>query len=160
MDQVMFKRTKSPQASTFSKRGHHFSSRLHSMRTGTFEQESAKSMDTARVLMVDQLFLWILGDDSIVTFSTPKEQEDGIQSTAHLQADIRSSVLRDVNGDYARQVEDCFDHAALIVFHCVEALFEHADDPALNVFRTFEVRPFPFPQKAWSKPNKLPKSGA
>ena len=40
--------------------------------------------------------------------------------------------------DYAHQVEDCFDFAALTVLHCVKALLEHTDNPNLQVFRIFE----------------------
>ena len=47
-------------------------------------------------------------------------------------------ISQDVNGDHARQCDDCFDFAALAVFHAVKALLDHTDDPNLQVFRIFE----------------------
>lgn len=43
-----------------------------------------------------------------------------------------------MNGDYARQCDDCFDFAALVVFHAVKALLDITDDDSLQVFRIFE----------------------
>ena len=48
-------------------------------------------------------------------------------------------MCQDVNGDHARQCEDCFDFAALAVFHAVKALLDYTtEDPNLQVFRIFE----------------------
>ena len=75
--------------------------------------------------------------ETVVTFAAPKEKEDG-EAAIHQQGDLRNSIYKDVNGDYARQCDDCFDFAALAVFHAVKALLDHTDDPNLQVFRIFE----------------------
>ena len=145
MDQVMFKRTSGMQAVNMprtKKSGQYFGSRLLSMRSSRNRPAPLQKVDkdAAYVLMVDELWLWILQDDAMVTFATAKEEEGDGAFDTHLQADLRTEVLKDVGGDFARQVDDCFDQAALMVFHATRALIEEADDPALNVFKTFEVR--------------------
>jgi len=143
MDQVMFKRTSrvAATAKPMKKPANYFSSLLWSARSSRPKPAATKKInaDAAYVLMVDELWMWILQDDCMVTFATPKEKEEGMPADALLQADLKTQVLKDVSGDFARQVDDCFDHAALLVFHAVRALLEESDDPALNVFRTFEV---------------------
>ncbi len=90
---------------------------------------------TAKVLMVDQLWLWILSDDSVITFATPeKNDETGIA----LQGDLRENIYKDLNGDYARQCEDVFDFAAICVYHAITALLDHTRDLNLQIFRIFE----------------------
>lgn len=74
--------------------------------------------------------------ETVITFAAPKEKED-IDSPWDL-GDLRSNIYRDVNGDYARQCDDCFDFAALVVFHAVKAMLDITDDDSLQVFRIFE----------------------
>ncbi|KAL8696229.1 MAG: hypothetical protein Q9224_002904, partial [Gallowayella concinna] len=68
----------------------------------------------AKVLMVDQLWMWIVDEQTVVTFATPKEKED--DGDLSDQGDLRDNVYKDVNGDYARRCSDPFDFAALVVF--------------------------------------------
>lgn len=74
--------------------------------------------------------------ETVITFAAPKEKED--IDTPWKLGDLRSNIYRDVNGDYARQCDDCFDFAALVVFHAVKALLDITDDDSLQVFRIFE----------------------
>lgn len=91
----------------------------------------------AKVLMVDQLWLWVLDNETVVTFASPKEKEDN-DGGLWKQADLTSNIYQDINGDYARQCTDPFDFAALTVFHAVKALLDHTSDLNLQVFRIFE----------------------
>ncbi len=93
--------------------------------------------ETGKVLMVDQLWLWIMDDQTLVTFFASKEKEendDGIWR----QGDLRSEIYQDINGDYANQCVDPYDFAALVVFHAIKALPERATHRDLQVFRIFD----------------------
>ena len=77
----------------------------------------------------------IYSTETVITFAAPKEDEDdGISK----QGDLRNNIYQDINGDLARQCEDCFDFAALAVFHAVNALLGHTTDISLHVFSVFE----------------------
>ena len=91
----------------------------------------------AKVLMVDQLWLWILDDETVVSFAAPKERDEGDDSLHH-QGDLRRAIYKDINGDFSRPCEDCFDFAALAVYHAVTALLDQTEDKDLQVFRIFE----------------------
>ena len=90
----------------------------------------------AKVLMVDQLWLFVMDNETVVTFAAPKEKDPNDNEIP--QADIKTNIYKDVNGDYASQCEDCFDFAALAVYHAVTALLDHTEDINLQVFRIFE----------------------
>ncbi|KAI4248261.1 MAG: hypothetical protein L6R42_009342 [Xanthoria sp. 1 TBL-2021] len=114
-DQILYKRTKAdkdaePPPLPTSKQPSH---------TGQVSIETDPLQDKprdngAKVLMVDQLWLWIVDEQTVVSFATPKEKEDdgGVSE----QGDLRDSIYKDVNGDYARKCSDPFDFAALVVF--------------------------------------------
>ena len=74
--------------------------------------------------------------ETVITFAAPKEEEDdgGVSE----QGDLRNNIYKDVNGDYATQCDDCFDFAALVVFHAVTALLDKTRDLNLQIFRIFE----------------------
>lgn len=91
----------------------------------------------AKVLMVDQLWLWIVDDQTVITFFTSKERERNDNGNSR-EGDIRSKIYQDINGDYANQCSDPFDFAALAVSHAVKALLENTSDRNLQVFRVFE----------------------
>ncbi|KAL9126034.1 MAG: hypothetical protein Q9217_004855 [Psora testacea] len=92
----------------------------------------------AKVLMVDQLWLWVVDYETVVTFFPGRENDnhDGYSRVS----DVRSLIYRDINGDYANQCSDPFDFAALAVLHAVKALLDHDRDRdrTLQVFRIFE----------------------
>ena len=90
----------------------------------------------AKVLMVDQLWLWILDDETVVSFAAPKERDEG-DNGIYRQGDLARAIYKDVNGDFS-PCDDCFDFAALAVHHAVTALLDHTEDKDLQVFRIFE----------------------
>ena len=137
-DQILYKRTKqdadAPPHKDLSMRH-----RLQSNRTAAARQSSLlNANDTvAKVLMVDQLWLWIVDDKTVITFFAPKEKEDD-DGGLWKEGDLRSEIYQDINGDYANQCEDPFDFAALAVYHAIKALLDRTTDRNLQVFRIFE----------------------
>ena len=119
-DQVLYKRTKSSEDPTDDEE-----------RSVPIRKEQL-----GKILMVDQLWLWILDDKTSITFFSPKEHE-GHDDPAIGEADLRNAIYQDVNGDYASQCSDPFDFAALIVYHAVKVLFENTTNPSLAVLRVF-----------------------
>ena len=134
-DQILYKRTR-PKIDEVPKEFNR--SKLHGARS-TGRKQSTLVMDdgVAKVLMVDQLWLWIIDGQTVVTFFTAKEREEHDNGISR-ECDIRSAIYQDINGDYASQCSDPFDFAALAVAHAVKALLEEAEDRNLQVFRIFE----------------------
>ncbi|KAL8799139.1 MAG: hypothetical protein Q9182_006114 [Xanthomendoza sp. 2 TL-2023] len=114
-DQILYKRTRAdkdaePPPLAMPK----YPSHTDQLSTTSDPLHDKPRDNEAKVLMVDQLWLWIVDEQTVVTFATPKEKEnDGGLSD---QGDLRENVYKDVNGDYARQCSDPFDFAALVVF--------------------------------------------
>ncbi|TGO71257.1 hypothetical protein BELL_0601g00060 [Botrytis elliptica] len=88
------------------------------------------------VLMVDQLWLWVI-DGSVVTFFSGRA---GLKTDGRLfqQADLRDSIFNEVNADLTSRCENAYDLAALVALHAVTILFERTSHPNLEVFRIFE----------------------
>ncbi len=135
-DQVLFKRTrdeKDPRKESIikSRLRSGLSSVIHPTESGEVEDAAAK------VLMVDQLWLWILNDQTVVTFAASKEpeQNDGGDSK---QGDFCGNLDEEIRGKRAKGCVEPFEFAALAVFHAVKALLDHTSDPNLQVFRIFE----------------------
>ncbi|KAL9098317.1 MAG: hypothetical protein Q9163_006008 [Psora crenata] len=106
---------------------------------GTARQPTSVSRNhVAKVLMVDQLWLWIVDNETVVTFFPGRENDD--HQGYSPSSDVRSLIYQDINGDYASQCHDPFDFAALAVLHAVKALLGHDSDrdATLQVFRIFE----------------------
>ena len=136
-DQVLYKKTRpAKQASSASNPSSTLAYRNKNKRRHERKQAKTLGTGTACVLMVDQLWCWVLAEDIIVTFFAPKERGED-DNGSHLQADVLSNILKAVNGDFAVQVDDCYDFAALVVSHSVKALLENGD-PSLQIFRVFE----------------------
>ena len=139
-DQVIYKQTRNPILSEGvtgkEPSMHNIKAILHAARAPGPRYSKVKTMSdgAAKVLIVDQLWIFVVDDETIVTFCSPKEKTDDNQE----QGDVRHNLYHDVNGDYARECEDCFDFAALAVFHAVKALLDYTNDPNLQVFRIFE----------------------
>ena len=135
-DQVLYKYTKSIQEeSPEQKVINKFQSRL-SRRTQKPE-EKPEPLPLA-VLMVDTLWLWILKDDTILTFAPRREAGADSKKFDDYQADPIIAVLKSLTVERRAEVNDCFDLAALIIFYCVEALLKGSVDSNLKVFRIFE----------------------
>ncbi|KAL8789142.1 MAG: hypothetical protein Q9195_006963 [Heterodermia aff. obscurata] len=138
-DQVLYKRTKNSKDSAPPPRESAMKHLKHIGR-GVGRQASVTGAHedvVAKVLMVDQLWLWVLDGETVVTFAAPKEKEDN-DGGAWKQADVIGNIYQDINGDFARQCSDPFDFAALAVYHAIKALLDHANDRELQVFRIFE----------------------
>ena len=135
-DQILYKRTKpevdAPAKDTTKP------SKLHGQRSSlNLQSKPAADSGAAKVLMVDQLWLWIIDNQTIITFFTPKEREDNDHNLSK-EADIRSQIYQDINGDYANQCSDPWDFAALATSHAIKALLDNAVDQKLQVFNIFE----------------------
>ena len=93
----------------------------------------------SKVLMVDQLWLWVVDSGTCLTFfpSPPTKSDEEHSSSI---GDLRESILSDINGDprFATQCENVFDFAALVVSHAVRVLLEDMQDENLQIFRIFE----------------------
>ena len=138
-DQVMYKRTKADKDAFRDQPARHHSHHSHAHGHRPALRQSVtkgKDDDAAKVLMVDQLWLWVLDGRTLVTFASPKEREN--DSGLSKQGDLLGNLYQNVNGDYADQCRDPFDFAALAVLHAVQALLDHTTDLNLQVFRIFE----------------------
>ena len=51
-----------------------------------------------KVLMVDQLWMWIVDDETIVTFFPGREADD--HRGWSRDGDVRSRIYQDINGDF------------------------------------------------------------
>ncbi|KAA8573793.1 hypothetical protein EYC84_005349 [Monilinia fructicola] len=89
------------------------------------------------VLMVDQLWLWIIDSGFAVTFF-PRRAGLKTDGRLYQQADLRNSILNEVNADLTSRCENPYDLAALIALHAVTILLERTSHPDMEVFRTFE----------------------
>lgn len=74
--------------------------------------------------------------DTLVSFF-PKRESDPIEGPLYQQADLRDSIVNEVNVDLARQCENSFDLAALAALHSVSVLLDRTSHPDLEVFRIF-----------------------
>ena len=140
-DQILYKQTRNPVVPDFTANRssmHNIGAILHAARAPGPRHSKVKTMSdgAAKVLMVDQLWLFVVDSETVVTFAAPKEKDPNDNDLP--QADIKTNIYKDVNGDYASQCEDCFDFAALAVYHAVTALLDHTEDTNLQVFRIFE----------------------
>lgn len=134
-DQILYKRTK-PDADMQPPKELSMKHKLQSSRAAAASMPNADD-GVAKVLMVDQLWLWIVDNKTVITFFAPKEKEDN-DGGLWKEGDVRSEIYQDINGDYANQCTDPFDFAALAVFHAVKALLDRTTDRNLQVFRVFE----------------------
>ncbi|KAJ9631096.1 hypothetical protein H2203_001627 [Taxawa tesnikishii (nom. ined.)] len=73
-----------------------------------------------------------------MTCFPPREERQGDNSFQ--QGDLKKTIYDDVNGDpyFAKRCENCFDLAALVVYHAVTVFLERIKDKDLQVFRVFE----------------------
>ena len=137
-DQIMYKRTKADKDILSEPHTRHHLHHPHGSRQASRTPlPQSKDDDAAKVLMVDQLWLWILDKGTVVTFATPKEKEKNDRGLSR-QGDLLGELYQNVNGDYADQCHDPFDFAALAVLHAVKALLDSTSDLNLQVFRIFE----------------------
>ncbi|KAF2805695.1 uncharacterized protein BDZ99DRAFT_109846 [Mytilinidion resinicola] len=113
--------------------------------------------ETGNVLVVDQLWMWVLDDASVVTFFPPKEVELSTNkdkpTPAHSSAidldpsnfvsarliaegDLRTCIQREIE-DSEDPFKNQWDLAAFIVKHVVTALFDRFEDSGPQALRNF-----------------------
>ncbi|KAL9111061.1 MAG: hypothetical protein Q9227_004494 [Pyrenula ochraceoflavens] len=83
------------------------------------------------VLMVDQLWLWILDHDTVVTSFPQRWQKSEMRKESDPDpndtSDIVETVLRHIGKKNRHPLKTAFDLAELIVSKCVGTVFDHSD---------------------------------
>lgn len=109
---------------------------LEATDEGPDDREPSEFMD-GNVLMVDQLWLWIVDQKTIVTFF-PNQEATTSEGKLFEQSNLHSSIYNELNGDLARRFETAGDLAALIMLHAVTVLLHKTLHHDLQVLRIFE----------------------
>ena len=99
-------------------------------------EDSSEFMD-GNVLMVDQLWLWIVDQKTVVTFF-PNQEATTSEGKLFEQSNLHSSIYNELNGDLARRFETAGDLAALIMLHAVTVLLDKTLHHDLQILRIFE----------------------
>lgn len=99
--------------------------------------KSPKLFMDGKVLMVDQLWLWIVDQKTVVTFF-PNQEATTSEGKLYEQVNLHTSIYNELNGDLARRFETAGDLAALIVLQAVTVLLDKTLQRDLQVFRIFE----------------------
>ena len=137
-DQILYKRTKRKSEAESSKEPPVKEKLSSRSSAGPKRRLNGDDDNDAKVLMVDQLWLWIMDKQTVITFFAPKEKEEN-DGGLWREGDLRSEIYQDINGDFANRCEDPLDFAALAVMHAVKAMFgDGVTDRDLQVFRIFE----------------------
>lgn len=103
------------------------------------DPESPKQTEfmDGNVLMVDQLWLWIVDQKTVVTFF-PNQEATTSEGKLFEQTNLHSSIYNELNGDLARRFETAGDLAALIMLHATTVLLDRTLHHDLQVLRIFE----------------------
>jgi hypothetical protein len=109
---------------------------LNSTQDTGDDAECGEFMD-GNVLMVDQLWLWIVDSKTVVTFF-PNQEATTSEGKLFEQSNLHSSIYNELNGDLARKFETAGDLAALIMLHAVTVLLDKTLHHNLQVLRIFE----------------------
>lgn len=130
-DQMLWKRTRRPARLDDQLREY-----LEDADEDGEESDPTEFMD-GNVLMVDQLWLWIVDQKTIVTFF-PNQEATTSEGKLFEQSNLHSSIYNELNGDLARRFETAGDLAALIMLHAVTVLLDKTLHHDLQVLRVFE----------------------
>lgn len=126
----------------------------------TPDQREILIQDSYKVLMVDQLWCWVINEDNVVTFF-PEREDPAVSHAEHKgeytcrvrgpqknriigAADLRAAIYNDVNSDVIFQLagktecRDCLDFMACAVWHAV-TLFLEVDRPGKPVEEDLRV---------------------
>lgn len=98
---------------------------------------TADSIMDGKVLMVDQIWLWVLDQKTVVTFF-PKQEGESSKEKLYDQSNLYNSIYNELNGDLPRRFETAGDLAALIALHAVTLLFDKTMYHDLQVLQIFE----------------------
>ncbi|KAJ5591483.1 uncharacterized protein N7459_001852 [Penicillium hispanicum] len=130
-DQMLWKRTRRPARLDDQLREY-----LEAAEEEDPELEPSEFMD-GNVLMVDQLWLWIVDQKTIITFF-PNQEATTSEGKLFEQSNLHSSIYNELNGDLARRFETAGDLAALIMLHAATVLLDKTLHHDLQVLRIFE----------------------
>lgn len=109
----------------------------NSIPLGDRSDSQSRTFVDGKVLMVDQLWLWIVDQKTVVTFF-PKQEPTTVEGKFYEQTNLFNSIYNEINGDLARRFETAGDLAALIVLHAVTVLFDRTLHSDLQILRIFE----------------------
>ncbi|OKP10792.1 hypothetical protein PENSUB_3612 [Penicillium subrubescens] len=130
-DQMLWKRTRKPARIDDQLREY-----LEATNDDPEGTEPTEFMD-GNVLMVDQLWLWIVDRKTIITFF-PNQEATTSEGKLFEQTNLHSSIYNELNGDLARRFETAGDLAALIMLHATTVLLDRTLHRDLQVLRIFE----------------------
>ncbi|KXG53451.1 Mitochondrial substrate/solute carrier [Penicillium griseofulvum] len=130
-DQMLWKRTRRP-----ARIDEQLKEYLRSAQDDPENDEMSEFMD-GNVLMVDQLWLWIVDQKTVVTFF-PNQEANTSEGKLFEQSNLHSSIYNELNGDLSRRFETAGDLAALIMLHSVTVLLDKTLHHDLQVLRIFE----------------------
>jgi len=130
-DQMLWKRTRRP-----ARIDQQLKDYLQSTQDDPDNSDHGEFMD-GNVLMVDQLWLWIVDQKTVVTFF-PNQEATTSEGKLFEQSNLHSSIYNELNGDLARRFETAGDLAALIMLHATTVLLDKTLHHDLQVLRIFE----------------------
>ncbi|KAJ5920077.1 hypothetical protein N7516_010935 [Penicillium verrucosum] len=131
-DQMLWKRTRRP-----ARIDEQLKEYLQSAHDDPENEENVGEFMDGNVLMVDQLWLWILDQKTVVTFF-PNQEATTSEGKLFEQSNLHSSIYNELNGDLSRRFETAGDLAALIMLHAVTVLLDKTLNHDLQVLRIFE----------------------
>lgn len=127
-DQVLWKRTRRPV---------NLKDELGDLAHIHDVESLPKPFMDGKVLMVDQLWLWIVDRRTVVTFF-PRQEPTTSESKLYEQANLHNSIYNELNGDLAQRFETAGDLAALIALHATTVLLDRTLHHDLQILRIFE----------------------
>jgi hypothetical protein len=128
---MLWKRTRKPARLDAQLRAY-----LEAAEEDAEDAEPTEFMD-GNVLMVDQLWIWIVDRKTVVTFF-PNQEATTSEGKLYEQSNLHSSIYNELNGDLARRFETAGDLAALIMLHATTVLLDKTLHHDLQVLRIFE----------------------
>lgn len=131
-DQMLYKLTKETRVpSTTSTRNLLADDHVDDVSDSGTEEE----LCDGKVLMVDQIWLWAIDERALLT-CFQKRETTPFEGSLFQQADLRSSVYDELNGDLSGRVDTLYDLAGFIAARAVTLLGRNGPD--LDIFRIFE----------------------
>ena len=130
-DQMLWKRTRRP-----ARIDEQLKEYLQSAQDDPDNEDIGEFLD-GNVLMVDQLWLWIVDQKTVVTFF-PNQEAATSEGKLFEQSNLHRSIYNELNGDLSRRFETAGDLAALIMLHAVTVLLDKTLNHDLQVLRIFE----------------------
>ncbi|KAJ5788736.1 Mitochondrial substrate/solute carrier [Penicillium paradoxum] len=101
------------------------------------DKPGADEFMNGNVLMVDQLWIWIIDEKTVITFF-PQQEATTSEGKLFEQSNLHNSIYNELNGDLSRRFETAGDLAALIMLHAVTVLLDKTLHHDLQILRIFE----------------------